>query len=86
MTSEERNALIQEYNSLCGRLGKFKCLHCGYEEKVGGSLRSGPVSAVSRLLGVRVTYANTRVKAMADAEIRHVGRTHLAPDTKGQGK
>jgi len=74
MTDDERNALIHEYSRLCAQLGIYKCLHCGHEEKVSGSLSSGPVVAISKVLDIKAVFANTRIKAIAEAEIRHVRR------------
>lgn len=61
MTDDERNALIHEYSRLCAQLGIYKCLHCGHE-------------AISKVLDIKAVFANTRIKAIAEAEIRHVRR------------
>jgi hypothetical protein len=70
--------LIAEYCELLKITGKYKCLLCGYEEQVGGKLDDGPIVVNSKVLNVKATYSCSRVKAIAEAEIKHVCRAHLA--------
>ena len=63
---------------------KYRCHLCEYEEEVAGSTTDGPIIVHSRILNVTAKYESSLVKNMADAEIRHVTKTHLG--VEGQKK
>lgn len=73
----DKAALIAEYCELTKITGKYKCLICGYEKQVGGKLNDGPITVHSKVLGVSVTFSCSRVKEIADAEIRHMMHNHI---------
>ncbi len=63
---------------------KYRCKLCGYEEEVAGSASDGPIIVHSKVLGVTAKYASSLVKDIADAETRHVIKTHFR--SEGQKK
>ena len=78
--------LIAEYCELTKITGKYKCLICGYEEQVGGKFDDGPVVVHSRVLDVKATFSCSRVKAIAEAEIKHVWHEHLRSRNTTRGE
>lgn len=55
----------------------YRCPICGYEEKIVGRTDDGPISIHSKILGVTATFKNSEVKAITEAESRHVTKMHF---------
>jgi hypothetical protein len=62
----------------------YQCQVCGYREEVGGRTDDGPIIIHSRVLGVTAMFENSAVKAVAEAEIRHVTLRRCAQNDFGE--
>jgi hypothetical protein len=62
----------------------YQCQVCGYREEVGGRTDDGPIIIHSRVLGVTAMFENSAVKAVAEAEIRHVTSRRCARNDFGE--
>jgi len=64
---------------------EYFCHVCGFRKKVGGREDDGPIVVKSVPMQLKVIYSCSRVKNIADTEIRHVVKEHGIPRRQGSG-